>query len=68
MQESCENISQYLAGKKRNIETHVWSTKDDDPIMGEVPQGNGVLRVFDLEKRKRVNNYCMLNSEHMQKS
>lgn len=67
VQESCVYISEYLAGKKQNIMPHLWSTKDDDRLTGKVPQGKGVLKLFDEEKRTKVHNYCMMNSDLMQK-
>lgn len=65
VQESCVFISGYLAHK--NNMPHLWSTKDDDRVVGEVPQGNGVTKLFDEAMRTKVNNYCMMNSEEMQK-
>ena len=65
MQELCVFISGYLAHK--NNMPHLWSTKDDDRVVGEVPQGNGVTKFFDEAMRTKVNNYCMMNSKEMQK-
>ena len=65
MQESCVFISGYL-GHKNNM-SQLWSTKDDDRVVGEVAQGNGVTNVFDEAMRTKVNNYCMINNEEMQK-
>lgn len=65
VQESCVFISGYLT-QKTNV-PHLWSTKDDDRVVGEVPQGNGVRKLFDEVMRTRVNNYCMMNSKEMQK-
>jgi len=67
VQESCVFISEYLAHNKDKNMPHLWSTKDDDRVMGEVPQGNGLLKVFDEAMRTKVTNYCMMNSEEMQK-
>ena len=64
VQESCVFISGYLTHKNM---PHLWSTKDDDRVVGEVPQGNGVTKLFDEAMRTRANNYCMRNSEEMQK-
>ena len=36
-------------------------------MVGEVPQGNGISRRMDEALITKVNTYCILNSENMQK-
>lgn len=66
VQESCVFISEYLLRSQNNV-SQLWSTKDDDRVLGEVPQGNGVIKRFTEQVRTKVSNYCMMNSECMQK-
>lgn len=66
VQESCVFISEYLLRSSNNV-VQLWNTKDDDRLLGEVPQGNGVVARFSEELRTKVSNYCMMNNEGMQK-
>ena len=66
VQESCVFILEYLSRSQNNI-LELWSTKDDDRVVGDVLQGNGVLKRFSDEVQSKVSNYCMMNSDSMQK-
>lgn len=66
VQESCVFVSEYLSRSQNNI-LELWSTKDDDRVLGDVPQGNGVVKRFSDEVRSKVSNYCMMNSDSMQR-
>ena len=56
----------YLARSQNNV-LKLWSTKDDDRVVGDVPQGNGIVKRFKEEVRNKVSNYCMMNSDSMQR-
>ena len=43
VQESCVFVSEYLSRSQNNI-LELWSTEDDDRVLGDVPQGNGVVK------------------------
>lgn len=66
VQESCVFISEYLSRSQNNV-LELWSTKDDDRLVGDVPQGNGVVQRFSEEVRTKVSNYCMMNTDGMQR-
>ena len=53
--------------RSQKNESELWSTTDDDRLVGDVPQGNGILKQFSKEMWTKVNNYCMMNSDAMQK-
>ena len=56
-QESCVFISEYLMNENTNIRG-LWSTKDDERVVGEVPQGNGITKRFTENMREKVHTYC----------
>ncbi|MCO5560912.1 hypothetical protein L7F22_014532 [Adiantum nelumboides] len=66
VQESCVFVSEYLSRSQNNA-LELWSTKDDDQVAGDVPQGNGVVKRFSEEVRTKVSNYRMMNTDGMQK-
>ncbi|MCO5552535.1 hypothetical protein L7F22_006047 [Adiantum nelumboides] len=66
VQESCVFISEYLSRSQNNA-LELWSTKDDDRVVGDVPQGIGVVKRFSEEVQTKVSNYCMMNTNGMQK-
>ena len=66
VQESCVFVSEYLSRSQNNV-LELWSTKDDDRVLGDVPQGNGIVKRFSEEVRSKVSNYCMMNSDSMQR-
>ncbi|MCO5615118.1 hypothetical protein L7F22_069407 [Adiantum nelumboides] len=53
VQESCVIISEYLSRSQNNA-LELWSMKDDDRVVGDVPQGNGVVKRFSEEVRTKV--------------
>ena len=65
-QESCVFISEYLMNENTNIRG-LWSTKDDERVVGEVPQGNGITKRFTENMREKVHTYCLMNCPEMQK-
>ena len=66
VQESCVFVSEYLSHSQNNV-LELWSTKDDDRVLGDVLQGNGIVKQFSEKVRSKVNNYCMMNSDRMQR-
>ena len=66
VQESCVFISEYLSRIQKNV-PELWSTRDDDRLLGDVPQGNGVVKRFSDEMHTKVSNYCMMNNNVMQR-
>ena len=46
--ESCVFVSEYLSRSQNNF-LELWSTKDDDRVVGDVPQGNGIVKRFNEE-------------------
>ncbi|MCO5581359.1 hypothetical protein L7F22_035241 [Adiantum nelumboides] len=66
VQESCVFVSEYLSRSQNNA-LELWITKDDDRVVGDVLQGNGVVKQFSEEVRTKVSNYCMMNTDGMQK-
>ena len=45
----------------------LWSTKDNDQVLGDVSQGNEAVKKFSEEVQTKVRNYCMMNSDGMQR-
>ena len=45
----------------------LWSTRDNDQLLGDVPQGNGVVKKFSEEIQTKVSNYCLMNSDVTQR-
>ena len=43
VQELCVFIVDYLSCSQKN-KSKLWSTRDDDPWLGDIPQGNGVVK------------------------
>ena len=65
VQEPCVFVSEYLSRSQNNV-LDLWSTKDDDRVLGDVPQGNGIVKRFSEEVQNKVSNYFMMNSDSMQ--
>ncbi|MCO5586268.1 hypothetical protein L7F22_040207 [Adiantum nelumboides] len=66
VQESCVFISEYLTRSQNNI-IELWNIKDDERVVSEVPQGNGVVKRFSEAERTKVSDYCMMNTDIMQR-
>ena len=45
----------------------LWSQDEDDRMIGEESQGKGKVRTMDITMRDKVNKFCILNSQVMQK-
>ena len=66
VQELCVFVADYLSHSQKN-ESELWSTRDNDRLLGDVPQGNGVVKKFSKGMRTKVSNYCMINNDVMQR-
>ncbi|MCO5586668.1 hypothetical protein L7F22_040610 [Adiantum nelumboides] len=66
VQDSCVFISEYLTRSQNNI-IELWNIKDDERVVSEVPQGNGVVKRFSEVERTKVSDYCMMNTDIMQR-
>ena len=66
VQESYFFIADYLSRSQKN-KSELWSTTSNDWLLGDVPQGNGLVKWFSEEMQTKVSNYCMINSDVMQK-
>ncbi|MCO5547670.1 hypothetical protein L7F22_001121 [Adiantum nelumboides] len=66
VQESCVFISEYLTRSQNNI-IELWNIKDDERVVSEVPQGNGVVKRFSEAEQTKVSDYCMMNTDIMQR-
>ncbi|MCO5563696.1 hypothetical protein L7F22_017343 [Adiantum nelumboides] len=66
VQESCVFISEYLTRSQNNI-IELWNIKDDERVVREVPQGNGVVKHFSEAEQTKVSDYCMMNTDIMQR-
>ncbi|MCO5547710.1 hypothetical protein L7F22_001161 [Adiantum nelumboides] len=53
VQESCVFISEYLTRSQNNI-IELWNIKDDERVVSEVPQGNGVVKRFSEAEQTKV--------------
>ncbi|MCO5594101.1 hypothetical protein L7F22_048122 [Adiantum nelumboides] len=59
VQESCVFVSEYLSRSQNNA-LELWSTKDDDRVVIDVPQGNGVVKRFSEEVQTKYRKYNAL--------
>ncbi|MCO5568202.1 hypothetical protein L7F22_021898 [Adiantum nelumboides] len=66
VQESCVFISEYLTRSQNNI-IELWNIKDDERVVSEVSQGNGVVKRFSEAEQTKVSDYCMMNTDIMQR-
>ncbi|MCO5562452.1 hypothetical protein L7F22_016080 [Adiantum nelumboides] len=66
VQEACVFIFEYLTRSQNNI-IELWNIKDDERVVSEVPQGNGVVKRFSEVERTKVSDYCMMNTDIMQR-
>ncbi|MCO5604928.1 hypothetical protein L7F22_059103 [Adiantum nelumboides] len=53
VQESCVFVSEYLSRSQNNA-LELWSTKENDRVVGHVPQGNGVVKRFSEEVQTKI--------------
>lgn len=66
VQESMVYITEFLAHTNPSV-PRLWDNKDDERVVGELPQGKGSIRRMSEPFRNKVNKFCILNSEEMQK-
>lgn len=66
VQESCVWISEYLGRVDQDLPL-MWSNKDDDRLVGDVPQGQGTQFRMSESFREKVMTYCIANSNEMEK-
>ncbi|MCO5564316.1 hypothetical protein L7F22_017976 [Adiantum nelumboides] len=53
VQESCVFIFEYMTRSQNNI-IELWNIKDDERVVSEVPQGNGVVKRFSEAERTKI--------------
>lgn len=39
-----------------------WTQDEDDRIVGEEPQGKGMVKVLDVSMGDKINKFCIFNS------
>lgn len=66
VQESLVYISEFL-GKSDESMPVLWENKEDERMVGEVPQGNGLQRKMDSILEEKINRFCILNHPSMEK-
>ena len=64
VQESCVFVADYLSRSQTN-ESELWNTRDNDWLLRDVPQVNGVVKQFSKEMWTKVSSYCMMNNDVM---
>ena len=57
LQELCVFVADYLSCSQKNVSV-LWSTRDNDQLLLDVPQGNGFVKKFGKEMQTKVINYC----------
>ena len=45
----------------------MWSTRDNDRVLGYVLQGNAIVKQLRKKMKTKVKNYCMMNNDVMQR-
>ena len=66
VQESLVVITEFLGSTNTEM-PRLWYHDTDVRVVGEEPQGKGVMRKMDGILRDKVMKFCILNSEPMQK-
>ena len=66
VQKSCFFVVDYLSRSQKNV-SELWSTRDNDRLLSDVPPSNGVVKQLSKEIRTKVSNYCMMNNDVMQR-
>lgn len=66
VQESLVHITEFLVTVDPDM-PRLWSQDEDDRMLGEEPQGKGKVRTMDVPMHEKVNKFCILNSQAMQK-
>lgn len=66
VQESLVYITEFLSTFDPDM-PRLWSQEEDDRLVGEEPQGKGLVRRMDVALREKINKFCILNSYAMEK-
>lgn len=66
VQESLVYITEFLVTVDPDM-PRLWTQDEDDRILGEEPQGKGMVRLMDVSMRDKINKFCILNSQAMEK-
>ena len=65
VQELCVWISKYMERVDKSM-PKLWSTKDDDRLVGKVQQGKGIQFCMTQEVMEKVQAYCIANTNIIQ--
>ena len=65
VQESCVWITEYMERVDKSM-PKLWSTKDDERLVGEVRQDKGTLFCMIEDVKEKVQAYCIANADIMQ--
>ena len=66
VQESLVFITEFLISYDPEM-PKLWSQDANIRITGEEPQGKGIMRKMDIRMREKINKFCILNSQAMEK-
>ena len=66
VQESLVYITEFLSTSDPDM-PRLWSQEEDDRLVGDEPQGKGLVRRMDVALREKINKFCILNSHAMEK-
>lgn len=66
VQESLVYITEFLTTSDPEM-PRLWTQEEDDRLLGEQPQGKGLMRAMDATLRGKINKFCILNSHAMEK-
>lgn len=66
VQESLVLITEFLGSSDPEM-PRLWSQETNLRVIGEQPQGEGVMKKMDNSLREKINKFCILNSQSMEK-
>ena len=66
VQEALVYVTEYLEQNDPHMPL-LWRSKDDDRLVSEVPQGQGIQRKMNEELREKINRFCFLNCNDAEK-
>ena len=66
VQESLVYITKFL-GRKEESTPVLWDNKEDERMVGEVAQGNGLQCKMDSILEEKIKRFCILNHPSMEK-
>ena len=66
VQESLVFITEFLISFNPKM-PKLWSQDVNIPVTGEEPQGKGIMRKMDIRMREKINKFCILNLQAMEK-